>query len=56
MVDSIGPNKIKPITKSKPVVSGKMEKPKHGWDQQENDSQDLDGEERRVGVTIDEQC
>jgi len=56
MVDSIGPNKIKSITKSKPVVSGTMEKPKRDREQPDKGTPDHDSKNRRIGVNVDERC
>ncbi|MEH6616243.1 MAG: hypothetical protein V7699_00235 [Porticoccus sp.] len=56
MVDSIGPNKIKSITKSKPVVSGTMEKPKRDCEQSDKDTPDQESKNKKIGVNIDERC
>lgn len=56
MVDSIGPNKIKSITKSKPVVRGKMDKPRGEENHPKKDSSRRTGEKNRLGVNIDERC
>ena len=56
MVDSIGPTKVKSITKSKPVVGGKTEQSQREKNHSKKGSPSRDGEKGRVGGNIDERC
>lgn len=56
MVDSIGPNKINAIPKTKLLTRKKTEKPERDPEKDEKHSSDEDEEQKRVGINIDEQC